>query len=229
MFLMFLMLACARHATGMCWVMHALWSCVQHTGAFEFTRNSVGNRIFEFYIDHFFVVCMTNLLLEGQFNLVDEYTDSNHDELLRECILQYLNWTLVTERQANREAAMRTRPVDAPSKKALEKAHKSKLQLKAYGDKASEGAKRHTTSAMNGAMARYVARSTKRSMDRQSAATAKADISDDNCHGCGVHCEEAELYCCDHLGCVIANCKPCTGWTDAQLEGHYYCEEHKSD
>ena len=203
-----------------------IWSCGQIKGTFEFTRNSVGDGVFDFYVNHFFVVCMTNLLLEGQFNLVDEYTDANHDELLRECIIQYLNWTLVKERKSNCNSEMRTQP--ASCGKALDTAHKSKRQTQHYGEKASEGASRHSTAEMNSAMARYDARLAARLTSRQSAATTKGDISDDNCRGCGIHCEEAALFCCDHLGCVVAMCKACTGWSDDRLEGHYYCADHEN-
>ena len=40
---------------------------------YEFSRMFVGEHLFNFYIDHFFVVCMTNLLFEGQFNLLNHY------------------------------------------------------------------------------------------------------------------------------------------------------------
>ena len=118
-----------EHKLRVYWKQHQLHECkdmwlkIAQCSAcnYEFSRAFVGEHLFNFYIDHFFVVCMTNLLLEGQLNLLSHYTDANHDELLREVILQYLNWVLVPERIANREPEMRSK---GSSKKMLEKAHR---------------------------------------------------------------------------------------------------------
>ena len=45
---------------------------------------------------------------------------------------------------------------------------------------------------------------------------------------------ENVLYCCDGThddgtDCKVANCLVCTGWTLAELEGKYFCEDHEEE
>ena len=190
---------------------------------YEFSRAFVGEHLFNFYIDHFFVVCMTNLLLEGQFNLLNHYTDANHDELLREVILQHLNWVLVPERIANREPEMHSK---RSSNKTLEKAHRSHKQLTEYGRLACARAKSYTASELNSARRDFDTRSEKRNTARRNEAKAKGEINDNECSSCGADFREVALYECDHLGCPVSHCQACSGWSDEQLTGRYICDMH---
>ena len=140
----------------------------------EFSEENVGPGLYGWYIDHVFIVCMTNLLLEGQFNLLDQYTDACHDELLRETIIQFLNWQLSDERTRNRASELRSRSVGSDKDGTeLDHEHRSKTQLEHWMEMAHEYAQRYSADEMQAAGARY-------------------DVRTD---------EQSECFCSHHIGC----------------------------
>ena len=169
-------------------------------GNFEFTRATVGDGIFNHFIDRFFVCCLTNLLLEGQFSLFDHYTYAGHDELMRETILQFVNWVLVEQREQNRDSSLRTAGRAQPGKEdqPLDDEHKSDNQLEAFAKYVKKYASQHTAKQINEAFHRYEERREARSQELKEAAKVKGDPGiTDTCTGCGSEASPGMDACMD--------------------------------
>ena len=65
---------------------------------FNFMDDS-SDGLFGFFIDHFFVITMSNIGLEGQFSTYDRHGNSQLDHVTRECMMQFLDWHIAPEKK----------------------------------------------------------------------------------------------------------------------------------
>lgn len=181
-------------------------------------------------IEQHYVKIVTNLDLEGQFNLINIYGKAQIDQVRQEMVMEHVNNELRPDRKRRKTAEFRVKT--APAQRSqhlkgfddLEKSTHNKPQLADYASSALKAASRFTSQQLLDAGIQAVERSKKRKEVSISYYEDANDMHFDDCHKCG---EPGDVMKCDYPKCRFVYHAACAGLVRPP-EGNFYCPQHDS-
>ena len=181
-------------------------------------------------IEQHYVKIVTNLDLEGQFNLINIYGKAQIDQVRQEMVMEHVNNELRPDRKRRKTAEFRVKT--APAQRSqhlkgfddLEKSTHNKPQLTDYASSALKAASRFTSQQLLDAGIQAVERSKKRKEVSISYYEDANDMHFDDCHKCG---EPGDVMKCDYPKCRFVYHAACAGLVRPP-EGNFYCPQHDS-